>query len=64
MGKRGDKCKAIKWYMLLTDFTWVQQEGLTLLGDTAYLMAPFAGEGVNCAMLDALELFKALTSCF
>ncbi|PVH74295.1 FAD/NAD(P)-binding domain-containing protein [Cadophora sp. DSE1049] len=49
-------------YMLPTDFTWTHKKGLTLLGDAAHLMTPFAGEGVNCAMLDALELSKAITS--
>ncbi|KAH7374111.1 hypothetical protein BKA64DRAFT_586586 [Cadophora sp. MPI-SDFR-AT-0126] len=49
-------------YMLPTDFTWTHKSGLTLLGDAAHLMTPFAGEGVNCAMLDALELSKAISS--
>jgi 2-polyprenyl-6-methoxyphenol hydroxylase-like FAD-dependent oxidoreductase len=42
--------------------TWPAQPSLTLLGDAAHLMPPYAGEGVNMAMLDALELSNCLTS--
>jgi len=40
---------------------WQPQPNLTMLGDAAHLMPPFAGEGVNMAMLDALELSQSLT---
>ena len=48
------------FYMHPPDFSWTSRQGLTLLGDAAHLMTPFAGEGVNVAMYDALELSKAI----
>lgn len=43
------------------DQTWNALPNLTLLGDAAHLMPPYAGEGVNMAMQDALELSECLT---
>lgn len=50
-----------QYYMPL-DQTWEAQPSLTLMGDAAHVMPPYAGEGVNMAMLDALELAECLTN--
>jgi 2-polyprenyl-6-methoxyphenol hydroxylase-like FAD-dependent oxidoreductase len=47
-------------YCMPLDQTWEALPNLTMLGDAAHLMPPFAGEGVNMAMLDALELSECL----
>ncbi|PVI00660.1 FAD/NAD(P)-binding domain-containing protein [Periconia macrospinosa] len=52
--------KARPLYMLPVDFEWPQNSQITLMGDAAHLMTPFAGVGVNVAMEDALELCGAI----
>ena len=49
-------------YFMPPDQVWETLPNLTLLGDAAHLMPPYAGEGVNMAMLDAFELAECLLS--
>ncbi len=49
-------------YCMPLDQHWHAKSNITLLGDAAHWMPPFAGEGVNMAMLDALQLSEALTN--
>ncbi|RYP72337.1 hypothetical protein DL771_004311 [Monosporascus sp. 5C6A] len=47
-------------YMLPVGLTWPSRPGVTVLGDAAHLMTPFAGAGVNVGMVDALELAEEI----
>ena len=48
-------------YCMPLNQKWEAKPNITLIGDAAHWMPPFAGEGVNMAMLDALQLSEALT---
>ena len=47
-------------YCMPLEESWPTLPNLTLIGDAAHIMPPYAGEGVNMAMLDALELAHCL----
>lgn len=49
-------------YCMPLDQHWDAHNNITLIGDAAHLMPPYAGEGVNMAMLDALQLSESLTA--
>lgn len=48
-------------YTLPAEHSWTHTPGLTLIGDAANVTTP-NGEGVNLAMLDALELSEVISS--
>ncbi|BFM44186.1 NAD(P)/FAD-dependent oxidoreductase [Flavobacterium sp. CFS9] len=42
--------------------SWKEHSNITLVGDAAHLMPPFAGEGVNMGLFDAYHLTENLTN--
>lgn len=47
-------------YELPVGFRWPSRSGVTLIGDAAHVMTPFAGVGVNVGMTDALVLGREI----
>lgn len=41
---------------------WKNHSNITLVGDAAHVMPPFAGEGVNMGLMDAYQLTENLTN--
>lgn len=47
-------------YHFPVDQYWKPMSNLTMIGDAAHRIPPYAGEGANQALADALELYEAL----
>ncbi|KAK3331843.1 salicylate hydroxylase [Cercophora scortea] len=58
----GSAVNILPLYMLPVGYRWEHQTGVTLLGDAAHLMTPWAGEGVNLALWDSLDLAYAIAA--
>jgi 2-polyprenyl-6-methoxyphenol hydroxylase-like FAD-dependent oxidoreductase len=55
-----DDLTARPLFELPVGFKWPHRSGVTLIGDAAHVMTPFAGVGVNVGMTDALSLGRQL----
>ncbi|KAJ5217357.1 hypothetical protein N7468_010365 [Penicillium chermesinum] len=51
-------------YILPIGCSWEHKPGVTVIGDAAHLMGPWAGEGVNLAMRDSLKLAQAIVEAY
>lgn len=62
IAKAEDRCAARSLWQLPVGWRWEHRKGVTLVGDAAHLMTPFAGEGVNVGLEDAMRLARGLVS--
>lgn len=60
LSKTAGRCIPRSLFVLPVECQWTHKHNLTLIGDAAHLMTPYAGEGVNQALDDALLLAKAI----
>jgi 2-polyprenyl-6-methoxyphenol hydroxylase-like FAD-dependent oxidoreductase len=51
---------AREWYHFPPEQYWEAKPNLTIIGDAVHRVPPYAGEGANQALADALDLYEAL----
>ena len=54
------KLSIMPLYMLPIGHSWEHKTGATVIGDAAHVMCPWAAEGVNLAMHDAMDVSEAI----
>lgn len=60
LGNAQGRCVSRSLYILPVGTMWEHKPGFTLIGDAAHLMTPFAGEGVNVSLEDAMLLARTI----
>lgn len=62
VGKAQGRTAPRSLYMLPVGLRFGHRAGITIVGDAAHLMTPFAGEGVNVGLEDARRLARAVVA--